>query len=177
MERLIKEIESMLNENHDYANLFMALSMIDICAKIEFPNMKKQSINGISYNNYMKWLDEFYIPLYERDVKDPIINSNDIYSLRCKVCHEGTLNIGNNNLSSVILSKGHSHRNVCTVSNGKVVIIQKQLNIDMFIKEIINAIKLWLSKTSKNVILDFDIQVGKFSSANLDGLQVFHNIE
>ena len=175
MKRIINDIKEMVKSRLYYGSLALSLSAIDICSKIEYPNMKKQTLNAKTYNAFMKWIDNFFIPIIEKRTTEPIINSNDIYSLRCKVLHEGTLNIENPDLSQIILSTGGSHRNKAVVSNGKITITETQLNPLLFVDEIVLCIEEWIKKKSEeDITLSFNI-TSTFSSANLDGSQVFFN--
>ena len=97
-----------------------------------------------------------------------------MYTLRCKVVHEGTTFLSNDDCTRIIFTQGSSHRDISSVSNSKTTIIEKQLNIDTFLQEILTAIQKWsVSKSAKQLFPDFDIVSGAFSTTNFDGMQVF----
>ncbi|MGM9635315.1 MAG: hypothetical protein ACI3YE_04090 [Candidatus Avispirillum sp.] len=176
MNRVLDELSILIAKKFHYSALFLSLALIDTCAKIEYPKMKPQK--KPFYNDYMKWIDNFYIPMYEHTPSDPIITANDMYTLRCKILHEGTIFLNNSDCTRIILTQGMSHRNIATISDGKTKIVEKQLNVDRFLEEIIAAITAWASKKEeKQLLLDFNIISGKFSSTELNGSQVFSNCD
>ena len=74
--------------------------------------------------------------------------------------------------------QGQSHRNIAGVSDGETTIIEKQLNIDRFLQEILLAIQKWsTTKKAQQLSLDFEIISGLFSTTNLNGSQVFCNCD
>jgi hypothetical protein len=153
---------------------------VDACARIEY---------NISNNRerYFNWLNQYYLPLYEKDIDNPMVSANAIYQLRCSVLHEGTNYVDENNrkkysnsdikfLYRFILSTGLSHRNKSTVSNNSETIEEIQLNINMFVKEIINSIEKRMENSDKKYDLDFTIETGAWSTTTLDGATGFMNI-
>lgn len=176
MKRLIKELDILISDELYYSALFLGLSLIDICSKIQYPNMQPIKKDWGKYNAYMKWIDTYFCPLFEMDADKPIISSRDMYTLRCKVTHEGTVLLSNDDCTRIIMTLGSSHRNVGCVSNSKSTIIEKQLNIRRFLEEILFSISKWATtKSDKELTLDFDIFDVNFSSTNLNGAQAFHN--
>ena len=137
--------------------------------------MKEIRINGNKYNSFKKWIDTYFIPITERRIDHAILNSTDIYSLRCKILHEGTLNIKNPDLTRIIFSTGGSHRNKLIVNNNQISITEIQLNPLLFVEEIVICIEKWISnKQPEETMLDFNI-TDTFSSLNLNGLQAVLN--
>ena len=174
--RILSELEFLIHNKKHYSALFLSLSLIDVCAKIEYPNAK--TVKKPFSNAYTQWIDTYYIPLYEHNPKDPIITSKDMYTLRCKVVHEGTTFLSNEDCTRIIFTQGQSHRNIAGVSDGKTMIIEKQLNIDRFLQEIFLAIQNWsTTKKSQQLSLDFEIISGLFSTTSLNGSQVFCNCD
>ena len=87
MKRFIADLEKSINAELYYSALFLGLSLIDICASIEYPNFKNIKQNkgtkSKTYNRYMKWADTFFIPLFEYDPANPILSAENLYALRC----------------------------------------------------------------------------------------------
>lgn len=153
--------------------------MIDICANIEYPKSKgtkQQSTVSKKYNNYMKWVDTFFNPIFEYNPADPILSSENFYAIRCKVLHHGTsLNL-NEGCQKIIFTLGMSHRNKAIVHNGNEVITEIQLNLKKFLYEILKSIKKWTEKKSENEItLNLDFLTGCFSTSELNGARGFYN--
>jgi hypothetical protein len=173
MQRILNAIRNDLDNKNYYAALYVGLSLIDACSKIEFPEMKG------NHKRYTNWLEKYYIPLYEPYIDEQIFPGNAIYQLRCSVLHESTNYINENdrkkykdieNLYQIIITNSSSHRNKATVSNGENTIDEIQINIVMFINEIIKSIQQWMSvKNPNDFKLKFSIDLEKWSSTELNG--------
>jgi|LGOV01.1.fsa_nt_gb hypothetical protein len=170
MKELINTLSKIKKINHKAA-IIMALTTIDIASRLEYPSFGKVK-NKVRYK---RWLDNFFIPLFEdKNSTIHIISSADIYNLRCNILHEGKnfetkMKAKNEkNIYNFMLVKNtNSHRNKnigTTVMNGKVIqnnIIQ--VNIDVFINEIISSLEKWIEKRENNNqdhILPFVIKDG-----------------
>ena len=175
MKRILDAIESCLKSENYYGALYVSLSLIDACAKIEYPSKK---------NRYTLWLNDHYLPLFEEDCSKPMLPSSAIYQLRCSILHESSNIINKNDLHKdkdglhkIILTTTPSHRNKATVSNGIETITEIQLNVILFIKEIIKSITTWMTKKSpKETKLNFTIETEKWSSSTVGGATAFCNI-
>jgi len=179
MKRILDAINKDLEINNYYSALYVSLSLIDVCAKIEYNTPKNKE-------RYVNWLNQYYLPLYEIDTNNPMVPANAIYQFRCSVLHESTNYFGENNrkntldiknLYRIILTTGSSHRNKSIVSNSKETIEEIQLNIKIFVEEIINGISKWMKhKSDKDYELNFTIETGSWSSTTLDGTIGFFNV-
>lgn len=96
--QIIKEIETCLKNECYIAALTTALTLPDICGKVEYPNDNTTS-------RYKKWYSK-WIGEYERCSKNndniPYSTADLIYDLRRSLLHEGNPNVdlGRNNLMS-----------------------------------------------------------------------------
>ena len=86
--RMIEEINKSLETGCYLVALMSALALPDICGKVEFPEMEKQT-----KQRYIKWYDE-HIGQYEYDPGDienvmPYLDGKMIYDLRCALFHSG----------------------------------------------------------------------------------------
>ena len=86
--RMIEEINKSLENGCYLVALMSALALPDICGKVEFPEMEKQT-----KQRYIKWYDE-HIGQYEHDPGDiedvmPYPDGKMIYDLRCALFHSG----------------------------------------------------------------------------------------
>lgn len=91
MNRLIKEIESNLENKNYLSALALTLTLPDICGKISYPEDKVGE-------RYRKWYDKHIYP-YElaptedNQLNEWIPNGLVIYKLRCNLLHDGSLDI------------------------------------------------------------------------------------
>lgn len=87
---MVKEVRCALDHNLYFAALTLALTLPDVCAKAEFPELKS------SKERYVKWFDE-NIGKYERspsaDPEMPYISGKLVYNLRCQIVHSGDPNL------------------------------------------------------------------------------------
>jgi hypothetical protein len=168
MKRILDAINKDLQYNNHYSALYVSLSLIDSCAKIEYHKNE---------NRYVAWLNKYYLPLYERDLMNPMLPANAIYQLRCSVLHEGTNHIKIHDkkkyndikgLSKIILvATPFIHRNIVTINNN---IVEIQLSVAEFVKEITNSILKWMeNKNEGDYELDFSIETGAWSTTTFDG--------
>ena len=100
MKELIKEIRSCLANNNLRCALGMALTLPDICAKVEYPEEEETG------KRYTKWCDEFLfnqgcLPTHVFENSIPsgqwqrirVISSDLCYKLRCAFLHSGNLQL------------------------------------------------------------------------------------
>lgn len=106
MLRIIDDVYKALDSKAYMAALALALTIPDICGKVEYGN-------GNVGNRYKKWFDE-YIGKYEipnwgdRNVRDmPHLTGEVIYSLRNAVLHQGNPNINESNIHEEINKLTH----------------------------------------------------------------------
>jgi len=177
MKRIIDAINKDLEIKNYYSALYVSLSLIDACARIEY------NISGNNRKRYVNWLNQFYLPLYEKDKNNPMIPANAIYLFRCSVLHESTNYIDENNrkkhddikdLYRIILTTDLSHRNKSIVSNGIETIEEIQVNIKIFIEEIIESILKWMkNKPDNDYKMNISIEEGHWSTTTLGGATGF----
>lgn len=115
--QIIKEIKTCLKNECYIAALTTALTLPDICGKVEYPNDNTTS-------RYKKWYSK-WIGKYEKCPKNndnmPYPTSDLIYDLRCSLLHEGNpnVNLDKNDLISFKLFTTGSDM------SGTIVIIHK----------------------------------------------------
>lgn len=93
----IDDIKKALENGCFYSSLALALTLPDICAKVEFSNSKN---NGSKL--YIEWFDKYvYSVYYKYDgeysevYEGTEFNGDACYQLRCSFLHSGNLNITN----------------------------------------------------------------------------------
>ena len=172
MRRILNAIAKDLEICNYYSALYVGLSLIDACAKIEY---KGQSTPNRCF--YVDWLNKYYVPLYEINFDDQILPATAIYQLRCSVVHESTNLINKynvlkhkdiSNLYRIILTVTPSHRNRALVSDRNNTIDEIQLNIVSFIEEITSSICNWMENRLENEYqLNFSILENNWSTENI----------
>ena len=103
---LLKQIHSCLDKGENVAAFYMALTLPDVCGKIDFPEDKPSE-------RYIKWFD-LHIGDYEQSplakedeewAKLPYMNGNNLYKIRCGLLHAGTNDFGDQlNLNDFLFS-------------------------------------------------------------------------
>ncbi|OAI06564.1 hypothetical protein [Methylomonas methanica] len=89
MNEFIEAIDRSVAVGNWYGALFVALSLPDICGKIDNP-----AENG-SQRRYAAWFDRYIRPKYTHQAglnsrEEVFLSGNDCYALRCAYLHEGS---------------------------------------------------------------------------------------
>lgn len=147
MNDLIRALEECLNFSNWHAALFVALSLPDICGKIEKP-----LINS-SQQRYADWFDKYvgYVGSnYKYNNSMPgqesiFLSGNDCYALRCAYLHEGVGDITMQSAREVVekfqfIIAPPKMKIHCNMIDTKL-----QLQVDEFCKDVKNGINHWLN--------------------------------
>jgi hypothetical protein len=118
-----------------YAAIFMALTMPDICGKLEQPDKKTK-------DRYIEWYNQYLLKtntmsLFNKETV--LLSGNDCYALRCSVLHEGSDVVSTQEIHE-ILSKIH-----ITTLGSHMIKINNILSIDVskFCEEMCQAVEKW----------------------------------
>lgn len=76
---------SMENENY-FAEISTSLILIDICSKIEYPNVNRQN------RRYKNWINDYYLNTIPENIKNKYLDAENIYFLRNAILHQGSSN-------------------------------------------------------------------------------------
>ncbi len=145
MENFIKSLHKAIKNCNWYAALFIAISLPDICGKIEYPR-KESSVR------YADWFDK-YLKSYKG-----FLSGKDCYALRCALLHEGSADITNQKIREVLeyfvfLPKG-PHCNLiknCVIYGKNQSFLQ--LRVDTFTSDLANGVESWLQDIKDNEII------------------------
>lgn len=124
IDRIVKEIDSSIRNENFLSALALALTLPDVCGKVEYPTEGTGS-------RYKKWYDE-YVGKYE---KPPIIYSDEdpnkvvnddmpymsgeiVYSLRNCFLHQGTPNIEKERIREPRCQINHFTLTIASAMNG-----------------------------------------------------------
>ncbi len=148
MEEIVKSLETSLSNENWYGALFIALSLPDICGKID-------SIHTGSRARYEAWFIQYVQSKYTvintyRNETTIFLSGNDCYALRCAYLHEGQDDISSQRAKEAIESFHFiAPLNNMTIHNNKLD-DKLQLQIDIFCTDIVNGVKQWLSEIADN---------------------------
>jgi hypothetical protein len=145
MESLTHALKSSLEQHNWYASVILALTLPDICGKIEFPD-------EYSGARYKKWCKKYLEPKYTRQIGPKrmgsihtFLSGDDCYALRCALLHEGSDDITEQRARES-LDRFHF---TAPPKSGSMHCNQKgavlQLQVDAFAQDIISSISEWLT--------------------------------
>jgi len=127
----------------------MALTLPDICGKLENPN-KKSSVR------YIEWFNQWLLPQYTHCIgankeKHIFLSGEDCYALRCSYLHEGGGDIDTQKIRNALakfhfISRPNGTGSIHMNQFGNML----QLQIDIFCKEIISAVNNWMLSMQNN---------------------------
>lgn len=128
MKTLADEIERALSAELYYLALVVTLGLPDVCAALESKDGKT------SNRQYRAWCDTWFIPRY------PQMTSQDLYSMRCGVVHQGRLGHDNMQYARVLFTVPNPANNVFHQN-----VMGDALNLDVltFCHDMIQAVSQW----------------------------------
>lgn len=136
MENFLEAMDLCAENRNWYGALFIALSLPDICGKIDNPGLRS------SKERYCLWFFEYVAPAYGRS-----LSSADCYALRCSYLHEGTDEITSQNAREMVKGfrfiappPGSNSMHCNRVDN------VLQLQIDIFCGDIKYGVLTWLKR-------------------------------
>ncbi len=103
MRQFTQAIEISLNTQNWYSALALALTLPDICGKIDYPDLHRAT-----RLRYSKWFDMYVGEEYKVTIEGETITfltGNDCYALRCSYLHEGSNNVSEQEASEIITEK------------------------------------------------------------------------
>ena len=141
MDNLIQALDGCVKSENWYGALFIALTLPDICGKIDQPD---------SQHHYAAWFDRYVKSKYVHG-DWTFLTGNDCYALRCAFLHEGKDNISTQNAKETVEKfyfrapgRGTMH---CNKFNNTLL----QLQVDIFCNDIKEGVLSWLKNISGDV--------------------------
>jgi hypothetical protein len=141
MKHFVETVRNAVEQENWYAALAVALTLPDICGKLETPQEP-------SSQRYIGWYRFNLEPGYTRklgDAKDHVfLSGEDCYVLRCAFLHAGDMDIRAENVSQALARFQFvvppDHESWHMNQYGLVL----QLQVDLFCEEMCQAVEAWL---------------------------------
>jgi len=148
MQHLINSTRQAVSQENWYSALALALTMPDICGRISYPALAKQS-----EKRYVAWFDAYLAETYRGGWnRMQLMKGEDLYALRCAYLHQGEFDLTGQNVRKV-LERFHievpgtaMHRNLLGQINaaGELTDAVLQLRVDMFCEDVCVGVEKWL---------------------------------
>lgn len=144
MQALIDSVKKALEQENWYAALTLALTLPDICGKVEHPKVGTGKRYSDWFNQYVGF--SYQSMLGHPKTKHVFLSGNDCYALRCAFLHEGSSNITQQRAREALDDfifraprlTGSMH--ICQ-SSQKLI-----LEVDKFCKDITDGVEHWLTE-------------------------------
>lgn len=142
MERFIEAIEKSIESKNWYSGLALALTLPDICGRLENPNVGSQ-------RRFEAWFEKYMLPNYKSDFHGPdftFLSGSDCYALRCAFLHEGRDDVELQRAQEVVTRFAFS----TTGSHKCMFDTVLLLNLQSFCAEICTGGQKWLEDNENN---------------------------
>lgn len=149
MKHFIDAIGNAITSENYFAALMMALTLPDICGRLENPSSRSGA-------RYINWFNQYMRPKYSRAVgadqrMHTFLSGEDCYALRCALLHQGEFDIESQS-AQIALSNFHF---IFPPGNGNTIHMNTynstlQLQVDIFCREICEGVDVWLSDVSED---------------------------
>jgi hypothetical protein len=161
MHHFVESVRRSIKEKNWYSALSMALTLPDICGRLEAPNKKSQA-------RYEGWFDRYILGKYQTQAgrfvdAHTFLCASDCYSLRCAFLHQGDFSIEDQRAQTVL----NNFHFIAPFGNG--IEIHKnqsgstlQLQVDIFCEDICSGVERWLGDVNNDAeIVDRIDKLGK----------------
>jgi len=145
MKRFLRSIDLALSTHDWYGALSTALTLPDICGRIESPEQGSKA-------RYVAWFDRYLLARYSMPVGAEhklhvFLHGEDCYALRCSYLHEGGGVIVEQRARKAL----DSFHFITPPPSGMVHMNQSddvlQLQVDVFCRDVCAAVDEWMTKT------------------------------
>ncbi len=152
MKRFTNSIRKSLETENWYGALVMALTLPDVCGRLENPNQ-------FSKERYVEWFKKWLQPKYTCGVgadqeEHVFLHGADCYALRCSYLHEGSASIEDQKIRRVLDSFHFTKpvQGLCVHKNQ--INDTLQLQVDVFCNDIANAVDEWRESVRGNTEIE-----------------------
>lgn len=147
----INDIHKSLDNGIYHGALTVALTLPDICSKLQYPDMNTGERYSHWFSKYVKDRYTYFVGAnFEKHI---FLDENDAYALRCAFLHQGETNIEKQRARKVLTNFAFIQpRNGGFIHNNKFN-STLQLQIDIFCLDIVSGVKRWLedNKNSEEI--------------------------
>lgn len=166
MDHLINAVEKAVADRNWYAALSLALTLPDICGKLQEPKQKSQP-------RYEAWYDKYLLPAYHRNIgpswkptPHTFLCASDCYALRCAYLHQGEFGIEDQRAQTALEhfhfteppAAGSMHMNQ---TNNAL-----QLQVNVFCNDVCNAVRRWSHDVAEDPVIQERIRkLGRIAPA------------
>lgn len=147
MDRFTSSLRSSIAHGDWYAALALALTLPDMCGKIDDPEVKRAKGSEASYARWFEnWMAHNYTHrIGPEKIEHVFMSGTDLYALRCSYLHQGDGEIsGNaqkrrNALDSFVFVQPPNGWRIHNNQSGR----QLQLQVSVFCEEMADAVDAW----------------------------------
>ncbi len=158
MLRFINAVRLSLKTENWYSALFVALSLPDICGRIEHPTSN-------SKDRYIAWFSKYLSSIYTGLPDCPFLIPEDCYALRCALVHEGCSDLDNQKAREILdevcflsptsqgfgpFRPGHCNRLTNVRVNDRQFNDALCLDVSRFCEDTCQAVEKWLADVAGN---------------------------
>ena len=161
MKRFTDSIMLSIENKNWYSAIFIALSMPDICGKLERPNIGSQS-------RYINWFDRYLLEINSSNINgDKIVyfTGRDCYALRCSILHEGSEDITAQRIRETLEKIYFTTLGIHRAKTNNIL----TLNVAMFCKEMCKAVKDWYDDIKDDKVIIG--RIGNMLEIKVEGFQ------
>lgn len=150
MQNFINAIKSAISNGNWYAALSLALTMPDICGRLEDPFKGSQTC-------FVSWFDRYLLSRYQSHIgPDRALHTlygSDCYALRCAFLHQGEFGIDDQRAQQAL-----EHFQFIFPRPGVFVHMTQtnavqQLQVDRFCLDVCKGVEQWLKDVEENAIV------------------------
>jgi hypothetical protein len=135
-------VRKALDDKNWYAALALSLSLPDICGKLQHEHLS-------STKRYIQWFNDYLREKYTsrigaEKIEHVFLNGEDTYALRCAYLHSGEVGIEQQWVKKVLSKFIFIAPKNGSVIHGNQFNDVLQLQVDIFCKDICDAVELWV---------------------------------
>ncbi|KAA5532638.1 hypothetical protein F0919_17810 [Taibaiella lutea] len=140
--KLNEAIRLSLQQENYYSALALALTMPDICGKMEFPKLGSEARSK-------NWFDKYMRKNYECEIMEKhvvFMTAGDCYALRCSFLHEAKDDIEHQRASDTLKRFQFTTLGIHRIKTDEIL----NLNVSNFCLEICAAVDEWIDGVSSD---------------------------
>jgi hypothetical protein len=166
MQHLVDATKKAMLDKNWYAALTLALSMPDMCGRLENPEKKSQ-------DRFESWFNKYALDSFQFKLGDEIyafLNASDCYALRCAYLHQGEFGIEDQRARKaldLIMFRAPSEDDFLHMASNDSIL---NLKVDMFCKTICDGVEAWLANIhSDTTVLERLDELGRIARPGGNG--------